>query len=220
MPDLCLAPIEILSLITGLLDGFDISQLWLCGDSRLMIRLEHGGVTRFDIALAQTVTRRWPKIISQFKRLECLRIVPKTREHCIWLREVDFEGISPTLRHLELDFEHLTLNLLGIEFSMPDSHPDPIWSPSTEEILESHPFDLKNHFHNLETAIFWEHMTASHLIVPMLPKSLLKLRLPHESIPGAILQILPPFDLLGPPKFGATPFYCEISCWLDSSWTS
>jgi hypothetical protein len=192
MTEIWQLPIDNFATITGFLDGFEICRLWLGGNQRLMARLENGGVTRFDITLSQTVSRKWPTVVSQFRHLDSLRIVPTTKNHRIWFSGVDFGSISPTLKHLELELEYLTLNLLGLPITIADPHPDPIWSPKTEGKLEMSPFPMKSHFQNLETVIFRSRLLAPDIVVPMLPKSILKLHLTYACFSPAAWAALPP----------------------------
>jgi hypothetical protein len=52
---------------------------------------------------------------------------------------------------------------------------------------------MERHFQNLETLILPRKIVASHLLIPMLPKTLLKLCLPYELISVKSLQQLPPY---------------------------
>ena len=69
IPDLHDLPATVLSMVTELLHSDELAHLWLCGDSILSYKLQHGGVTHFWHTNHKLRVHTFPTLVMQFSQL-------------------------------------------------------------------------------------------------------------------------------------------------------
>ena len=100
-PHLDSLPPEILDSITRRMEPHDIARLCTTGAPSLDHRLAHGGVTEFVLQSEVSGDRRWPTIVSRFRRLRTLVV---SAPFGVSFRGIHLESLSSTIRHIKFEF--------------------------------------------------------------------------------------------------------------------
>lgn len=171
--------------ILRLLDGYDISHLWFCGNNRLNNRLIHN-VTKFEVVYTLKSTPQWPNIIQRFSSLRELRVSIETldsRPSTRVLYGADLSTVPQSIRVIEF--------LIGNGLTL-FSRPSPSCPLKVMELI-----NIGNYFPNLEylhcASAFEVSERTFQFSASSLPRSLLHLTtgvpLP---IPALQIALLPP----------------------------
>jgi hypothetical protein len=175
--------LDVLGLITSLVDAFDIFSLWSTGDARIRAMIgQYGAVRRFELELK--FSPRWPGLVSSFAFLEHLSIKADPCSRILAVVGATLNGLPSHLRSLKLEFESASRLLLGEPHN--GSHPG---------IMP----DLKTLFPFLET-LRWDGNINTQFrpnweqFLGLLPSTLTDLSLPkgRMALPITCLHLLPP----------------------------
>ena len=72
-------PTEIIEAISRLVLAYDVTQLYLCGNSALNRKLRNGGVRELTVHFAKDMQKWSFKLVKQFKHLRCFKVISPGR---------------------------------------------------------------------------------------------------------------------------------------------
>lgn len=131
---------DVLGSILDLLYGSDLIHIVFCGSTRLNAKI-FASLRHFTHIYSSRSRPTWPKLLSRFSALESLSLWVCYPHVCQPLAHVDILSLSPTLRHLDLNFCNAFLSLLELP---PEGYTADQYMPSVRS-------DIRERFNHLRT---------------------------------------------------------------------